>query len=183
MAHCVAVMLRGQTAEAVRTLWSSLRSRWGLELSHPDAAPHLTLVVVERLPRAELLRTGLTAEAAGWAPFLVSGAGYGFFPGHGHDSAVIHVALTRTPQLSALQDAAAGAVTLAGGRVQGQSESRYWRPHVTLADSELTPHLVGEVMDYLAENGPKHWTVEVDNISMVAPDGSVAWRLPFNRVA
>jgi 2'-5' RNA ligase len=183
MAHCVAVMLRGQAAEAVGTLWSSLRSRWGLQLSHPGAAPHLTLVVVERLPRAQQLRAGLTAVASEWAPFMVSGAGYGLFPGHGHDSAVIHVALTRTPELSALQDAAVTAVTASGGRVQGQSEPRYWRPHVTLADNELTPDRVGEVMAYLADNGPKHWTVEVDNISVVAPDGSVAWRSPFNRVA
>lgn len=178
----MAVMLRGQAAEAVATLWASLRSRWSLQLSHPGAAPHLTLVVVERLPRAQQLRADLTAEASEWAPFMVSGAGYGLFPGHGHDSAVIHVALTRTPQLAALQDAAVTAVTASGGRVQGQSEPQYWRPHVTLADNELTPDRVGEVMAYLADKGPKHWTVEVDNISLVAPDGSVAWRSPFNRV-
>ncbi len=183
MAHCVAVMLGGQAAEAVRTLWSGLRSRWGLELSHPDAAPHLTLVVVERLRRPEQLQTGLPALAAEWAPFTAGGAGYGLFVGHGHDSAVVHLALTRTPQLSALQGAAVAAVTNSGGRVQGQSEPRYWRPHVTLADSELTPNRVGEVMAYLAEKGPKHWTVKVDNISVVAPDGSVACRLPFDQVA
>jgi 2'-5' RNA ligase len=182
MAHCVAVMLGGQPAEAVRTLWSSLRSRWGLEVSHPGAAPHLTLVVVERLRRAEQLRAGLTAVAADWAPFTVSGAGYGLFVGHGHDSPVVHVALTRTPQLSALQDAAVSVVKGTGGRIQGQSEPRFWRPHVTLADSELTPAVVGEVMAYLASKGPKHWTVEADNISVIAPDGAVASRIPFHQV-
>ncbi len=183
MAHCVAVMLGGQAAEAVGTLWSGLRSRWGLGLSHPEAAPHLTLVVVERLRQPKQLRVGLTPVADEWMPFSVSGAGYGLFVGHGHDSAVVHLALTRTPELSALQAAAVTTVTESGGRIQGQSEPRYWRPHVTLADSELTPARVGEVMAYLAGKGPKHWTVEVDNISVVAPDGSVACRLPFHQVA
>ena len=181
MAQCVAVMLGGQAAEAIRTLWADFGLRWGLELSHPNAAPHLTLVVVEGLRKPEDLRTDLTAVAAEWAPFMVSGAGYGFFVGHGHDSAVVHVALTRTPQLSSLQDAAVKAVRRSGGRLQGQSEPQYWRPHITLADSDLDPKVVGEVMSYLAEKGPRHWTIEADNVSLVATDGSLSCRLPFQR--
>jgi 2'-5' RNA ligase len=177
MAFCVVALLDRETADTVRRLWSDLRARWGLELWHPTGEPHLTLAIVGQQPPRRL-EDGVAATASRWAPFPVTGAGYGVFVGHGAECPVVHLALTRTPQLSALHEEVARVVAECGGVIDGQSQPQFWRPHVTLADRGLVPRAVGELMGYLADRGPKHWTVEVNNLSIVTPDRLIAC-LPF----
>jgi 2'-5' RNA ligase len=171
MAICVASVLGGQLEETVHLLWSDLRCRWGLELSHPTGVPHLTLAILNREPRPGMLQAGLATTAAGRTSFPVSGAGYGVFVGHGSECPVVYLAMTRTPQLSALHEAVVRVVTDCGGVVDGQTLPQFWSPHVTLADRGLAPAELGQVMHYLAEHGPRHWTVDIDNLSIVTSEG------------
>jgi 2'-5' RNA ligase len=173
MSVCVVVVLDRPTADAVRTLWSEFQSRWGVELSHPPCVPHLTLVTVKGRAEPHLLRPGLAGAAATFSPFPVSSAGYGIFIARGPESSVIHVALTRTPKLSALQDQVIRVVNDCGGKVDGLSQPQFWRPHITLADAGLTPVVVGEAFAYLTAHAPRHWTFEIDNVAIVMPDGSI----------
>jgi 2'-5' RNA ligase len=177
MTVCVAVILSGQIAETVQTLWRELRSSWDVGLSHPGNVPHLTLVTIKGNPRLELLRSGLSTIAETYAPFPVSGAGYGVFAGHGLDSPVLHCALTRTPQLSVLHDAVAHIAAECGASIDGLTQPQFWRPHITLADTGLEPAVTGEIVTYLLQRGPKRWTVKVNNVAMVTPDGSSPCRL------
>lgn len=178
MAVCVAVTLGEPMGPTVEGLWADIAARWDVRPLHGSDRPHLTLVTVrDGVPGC--LRPRLAAIAAATKPLRVSGAGYGLFVGHGSESPVIHMALTRTPELSALHEAVYDAVTASGGLVDGQTEPGSWRPHVTLADAGLSAVVIGEIMSDLARKGPRHWTADVNNISVIAGDGRTAYQLPL----
>ena len=181
MADCVVVILQGDVAAAVEDLWSEFERRWGLRRSHAVGSPHLTLAILQGdHHNHERLRASLAAHAGTWTPFPVTGAGYGVFLGHGPESPVLHLAVTRTPRLTALHKAVLHDVAAAVLEVDGQTLPEYWRPHVTLADAGLTPASVGEVMSYLLERGPRHWTLDVDNVAVMTSEGEVSFRLPLS---
>lgn len=177
MADCVVVTLGGHLAAAVEAVWARLEERWPVGRAHRAESPHVTLAVLRGGPDPAAVRAALEPVAAGTAPFPVTGAGFGVFAGHGDESPVVHLSLTRTPRLSALHAAVVAAATAAGGDVDGQTMPEFWRPHVTLADAGLTPALAAGVVDDLLTDGPRHWTVQVDNVAFVAAEGGVAFRL------
>lgn len=176
MANCVVIPLRPDEVDTVEALWADLDNRWGLRASDRIGPPHLTLAIVTGHPDVSPLVPPLQATADLWAPFAVSGAGYGLFIAKGMESPVVHLAVTRTPRLSALHDAVAHDVVANGFDLDGQTSPEHWRPHVTLADRGLDSQLVGEVMAYLATRRPRHWTIEVEALALVRSDGEVVFR-------
>jgi 2'-5' RNA ligase len=160
--------------ETVEELWADIAARWGLRPAHRGVRPHLTLVTV-RDGMPPLLRPRLASIAATTAPFRVTGAGYGLFVGHGPESLVVHLTLTRRPPLSALHGSVCAAVADSGAVIDGQTDPGCWSPHVTLADAGLGPALVGRIMGHLAERGPRHWTADVDNLCVITATGRTAW--------
>ena len=176
VADCVVVNLEGESRARVLDVWAALETRWKLGRSHA-VGPHVTLAAVRGHPPVDVLRSALVPIADHGHAFPVSGAGYGVFVGHGDESAVIHLGLTRTPRLSLLHQAVLDGLHAAGIQIDGQFQPEYWRPHVTLADCGVSAPAAGEVIRYLIEAGPRHWTVQVDNLSLVTADGSVAFGL------
>jgi len=179
MADCVVVVLDGEIAAAIVALWADLGRRWGMGRSHAVGGPHLTLAILQGDRGSDALRASLATRTREWTPFRVTGAGYGVFVGHGLESPVLHLAITRTPGLSALHEAVLHEVAAAGLHVDGQSLPEYWRPHVTLADTGLTPESLGEAMRSLVERGPRHWTLDVNNVAVITDGGHVALQLPL----
>lgn len=177
MTACLVVALRGDLAAAVHGLWSQLHDGWGIERSHPLALPHLTLAAVHGSPDAGQVASVLEPLSEEWPPFPVTTAGYGVFLGHGATSPVLHLAVTRTPRLSRLQAAVVGLLAGAGYQVDGLFDPEHWRPHVTLGDEGLTPAMVGGAMRHLVEARRGHWTLEVDNVSLLAEGPAVAFGL------
>ena len=53
----------------------------------------------------------------------------------------------------------------------------HWRPHVTLGDLALTPAVVGAAIRHLVEGRRGHWTLEVDNVSMLAQGSGLTFEL------
>jgi 2'-5' RNA ligase len=179
MGDCVVVLLDSDPAAVVARLWVDLERRWGARRSHAGE-PHFTLAVLHGDPDPDRVRSALTSITAERAPLAVSGAGFGVFVGHGLDCPVVHLALTRTPALSALHQDVVESLAGAGVAVDGQSQPDFWRPHITLADSGVTATTAGEVMAELIESGPRHWTIEVDNLALVTASGEVAFRLKLD---
>ena len=173
MADCVVAVLHAETATRVEGLWSEIEQRWGATRSHDGAPPHVTLAIVRGEPEPARLAAALAAISERHAPFAVTGAGYGIFVGQGSESPVVHLAVTRTPRLSALHQSVVDGLVAAGLDVDGQSLADHWRPHVTLADTGLDAALVGQVAAYLVEHGPKRWTLDIDSLSVAASTGEV----------
>ena len=177
MSVCLVAALHGPAADAIQGLWSQLDEGWGIRRSHPLARPHLTLAIVHGEPPPERLRALLEQPLAGWPSFPVTSAGYGVFVGHGLDSPVLHLAVTRTPRLSQLQAAIVAQLTAVGLEIDGLFAPEHWRPHVTLGDLALTPAMVGAAIRHLVEGRRGHWTLEIDNVSMLGPAAGFAFEL------
>lgn len=167
MAISIVCSLRGDAAAAVEKLWRDIEERWGVIRSHRLAPPHITLAIVRGDRMADVDRV-VTAVASTHRPFTVTGGGYGIFVGAKAESPVVHLAVTRTPELSALQAAVTDGLTAARLDLDGQCAPDRWRPHVTLADAGLDAALVGRIASLLVEEGPRRWTLEIDNLG-VAP--------------
>lgn len=167
-------------AQAVRRLWAELDTTCGTGRAHAQAEPHMTLVVLLGPPGdRQGLVAGLEEVAATHPPFQVTGAGYGIFTGRDHES-VLHLCLTKTPELARLHHDVVAAVEAQGLAVDGESREEFWRPHVNLADQSLTPERVGRAMAHLAATAPRHWTFDISDLS-VWPDDGPARKLALGR--
>ena len=174
MADCVVVLVGAAPARAVVRLWSEIERRWGVSRAHPDAPPHLSLAVVLDRPPAAVLSGVVDAVAARHHPLRVSAASYGVFAGV---EPVVHLAVTKTPALAALHEDLVVSLEKAGLSVDPETQPDYWRPHVNLADLSLNAELAGEITAFLLDEGPRHWILEVADLSVL--DGSGGPRFPL----
>ncbi len=181
---CVVAELNDETRVVVETLWSDLACRWSLRRAHPFGAPHLTLAVMQGngSEARDRLQSSLAATAAEHAPFAARGAGYGVFLGGGTTSPVLHLAVTRTPELSALHKAVLSDIAAAGLSVEGQCLPDHWRPHINLADHEVTAEALGEAMRYLVDRRPRHWTFPIDNLTLLTDNEHLEFKVALSGV-
>lgn len=179
---CVVAEFDGQTRVVVEALWSDLERRCSLRRAHPLAAPHLTLAILQGdgSEARDQLRSLLAATAREEMPFAVKGAGYGVFVGDGTASPVLHLAVTRIPQLSALHEAVLCDVAAAGLRVDGQCLPDHWRPHINLADHEVTAVALGEATRFLVERRPRHWTFPIDNLTLLTDEEHLVFKVALS---
>lgn len=182
MADCLVIALDGPSAGMVRRLWNDLEGRLGVRRAHPDAVPHITLAAASRRDGHAALGQELGRLAGAFPAFPVTSAGYGVFLGSDRRP-VVHLAVTRTPRLAALHAAVLGAMRACGAEPEGESTPEFWRPHVNLADDTLDPADVGRVMAHLVEHGPKHWTIQVDNVTLLPEDGCGGFSVRLGRPA
>lgn len=183
MADCVAVRVTGGTAAAIRRTWRELEARFGAGRAHPEADPHLTLAVVPGAALPEEARRALAALTRTFPPFSVSGGGYGVFVGHDR-TPVLHMSVTATPRLAALHEAVVLGLGRAGVEIDPESRPEHWRPHINLADQgadgrALTADTAGGAVAYLVECGPRHWTIEVTEVALLAGPGRPGCRFPL----
>jgi 2'-5' RNA ligase len=177
VAECVVVLLGGEEARAVESLWADLEGRGGGRRGHRTGPPHVTLAIVRGEGHTDALRAVLLDVAADHPSFRVPGAGYGLFVGHGPDHPVLHLPLTRTPQLAALHEAIVAGSLAAGLDVDGQTMPEHWRPHVTLADDGLDADRVGETMRYLVARSPHRWSFAVETLAVLGAEPGPAARV------
>ena len=183
MADCVAVSVTGGTAGAIRRTWRELEARFGAGRAHPEADPHLTLAVAPGAAGAEEARRALAAVARTFPPFSVSGGGYGVFVGHDR-APVLHMSVTTTPRLAALHEAVVVGLGRAGVDVEPESRPEHWRPHINLADQGadggvMAAATAGAAVAYLVEFGPRHWTIEVTALALLAGPRAGGYSFPL----
>lgn len=167
MAECVVVRIGGDATRVV----ASARAAAGPALEARRESAHLTMAILLGSFDHSRLEAMLRPRLSAFAPFSVGGAGYGLFVGH-QQKPVLHMALTKTPRLAALHNTVYGAAISLGVPVDGQTEPEHWRPHVTIADTGLDAVAAGEAVRRLVEDGPRHWTVRVDNLVLLDRGGT-----------
>ena len=167
--HAVVVLLDRVHAHSVEQLWEELEARFGVRRVQEVPLPHLSLQGF-RSYDPERMVFGLERLASRHA-FRVHAHGYGFFSGQTDECLTLHVPLVRTEELSALHGAVRGELTCAGQATDGFYEPQNWSPHVTIADRDLTPRLLGEIAHWLATRPHHSWTIGIDNLSLVHDDG------------
>lgn len=183
MADCIAVSVTGGTAAAIRRTWRELESRFGAGRAHREADPHLTLAVAPGAVGSEEARRALAVVARDFPPFSAAGSGYGVFVGHDREP-VLHMSVTTTPRLAALHEAVVLGLGRAGVAVDPETRPDYWRPHINLADQGpdggvLAAGTAGAAVAYLIEHGPRHWTIEVAAVALLAGPGGAVVSFPL----
>jgi 2'-5' RNA ligase len=168
---------------AVRKLQQQLRNRFGISGPNLTSPPHVTLLGI-RDPDDERLRSALDAVAARWPPFTVRAHGYGFFCGTRPYDLSLHVNVVRTPMLSALQRELREAVIgLARLTSDGHFGETTWMPHITLADRDLTPALLGRAAGWLGSHEDRRWHLTVDNLALLSDRSAGASAIHYVRFA
>lgn len=176
MADCVAAPIGVQASQTVVRLWSEIERRWAVGRSHPVAPPHLSLAVVLGRPSVTGLAGVVSAVAARHRPLRLSAAGYGVFAGA---EPVVHLAVTRSPALTALHEDLVDALEEAGLEVDPETRPEFWRPHVNLADLNLDPGTAGRVIAFLLEEAPQHWSLEVGELALLGGPAGGEVRSPL----
>jgi len=170
VADCLVVTLEDGASRAVRHIWHDLGRRFGVSRAHAEAEPHLTLAVITGRPDRAVLEDRIRQLVATVPVFPVTSAGFGVFLGSDRVP-VVHLAVTRTPRLDALHAGVLQAVGASGAGTDGESAPEFWRPHVNLADQNLDAETVGRVMACLVTSGPRHWTAEITNVTLLTAAG------------
>ncbi|MBN2624578.1 MAG: 2'-5' RNA ligase family protein [Acidimicrobiales bacterium] len=165
MEHLVALLDADHDREVDR-LSHDLADALGIdEAAMAHGRPHITLVSY----------TGLAPAAAGRAlppvvrdldPVAVRAHGYGVFCGDADSELSLHVMVVRTRALDELHRRTHAAVVTAGGRPDGTTAPEVWTPHITLLDRGLTPALLGQAVEILAQRPHRSWSLALSEVAV-----------------
>ena len=181
MAHHLAVLLDGDHVTAVERIWTRLEERFGLSGVRRVPLPHISLYALDSATD-EQLHARLEQVAGSTAPFRVHAHGYVLFVGDHPSDLSVGVLVVRSTPLSRLQDLVRQACGAEDGALAGQFAHDVWTPHVTLADRDLAPSTMGQVVEQLAARSHPSWSIPIDNLACLV-DGAdgpeVSWRRPL----
>lgn len=163
------VVLDADHARRVERLWEELECRFGLRGVQRVPLPHLTLHNA-RSYAAGAVAGVLDRVAARHRPFRARVSGYGVFTGKEHSGLVLFLPVVRGPHLARLHADLCGALAGIADEPNGYYETEHWAPHVTVADRDLDPDRLAEVLRWLAARPATRWTLPVDHLALVRPD-------------
>lgn len=169
--HSVVVLLDRIHAESIQQLWDELETRFGVRGVRNAPFPHVSLLGFHEYDAAQL-PSRLNRVARRQSRFRVHAHGYGFFCGQTTEDLTLHIPLVRSEDLSAFHSLVRHELADAGLLGDGFYEPQNWSPHVTLADRDLTPDLLGEIVQWLATRPHRSWSIAIDNVSFVHEAGS-----------
>ena len=143
----LATSLDEPAASRVREVWARLESELGLKGVQRVPFPHLTWLGCEMLDTPRLVEA-LGDFAHGTAPVPVRSASLGLFM---KPAPVLHLAVVRSPALSALHRRLWDLVEAYAAEMHGLYRPELWVPHITLAQGDLSPDLIPRAMAYLMD--------------------------------
>ena len=174
--HAVVTVLQPELYHRVEALWDDLERRFGLSGARITPIPHFSWQIAPEYDFARV-EDCLQTVAQGLAPFEVETTGIGVFRG---PAPVVFIDVRRTPALAALHVRLWEALRPHRRRESPYYSPEAWRPHITLAEKDLSPAHVERVVSHLSRL-PLRWTVAVDNLALIEqPQGAVG-RLRFSR--
>lgn len=166
--HGVVSLLDDEHYRRVEEVWAELAEEFGVRGPYSTPFPHFTYQVSEEYD-VGAASAGLHSLASRLAPFRVRTAGLGIFCAA---KPVLHVPVVRSRELERLHEE----VWRALGQPPVGDVARFygpemWVPHVTLAQGDLDPDRLAEVVRALSTRD-FHWEMEVNNLSLIYDIGS-----------
>jgi 2'-5' RNA ligase len=164
--HSVVVLLDPTHAESIQELWDELETRFGVRGVRNAPYPHVSLLGFRDYDSTEL-HGRMNRVARRQSRFRVHAHGYGFFCGQTTQDLTLHIPLVRSEKLSLFHSLVRHELADVGEIADGFYEPQSWSPHITVADRDLTPGLLGEIVEWLAARPHRSWSIAIDNLSFV----------------
>lgn len=148
--------------DQVYLLWDQLERDFGLRGIKATPYPHFSWQIADCYDSPRL-KAVLEALAARTRPFKVETAGLGLFTG---GAPVLYIPLIVSSQLTDFHRLVWQTVDGLGTGVSPYYAPDHWIPHISLANEDLTPDLIGPVTRALVPQ-KFDWEFEVNNFSFI----------------
>lgn len=161
-----ASLIDGEHSAKVVGLWDRLERELGVKAVRISPLPHFSYQAASAFDLDALVDV-VAKVAAKARPLRIRTAGVGVFPGA---SPVVYIPIVRSPELTRLQLALWSAGAVATEKPLAHYHPASWIPHITIAQSDVTPELLPQVIAILNETDLS-WDLEVDNLAIVRGRG------------
>ena len=164
--EAVVSLLDAKHDEKVREIWAALEREFGLRSIYGAPFPHFSYHGANDFDDAAV-QSLLERVASESHPFHVRTTGLGIFPG---PKPVLYIPVVRSPRLVQYHCSLFSDLCELAVKPNPHYHPERWMPHITLAQGDLTPELLPEVVRFLGQQ-TFNWTVTVDNFSLVYTEG------------
>ena len=160
--HAIVSLLDKPYYEQVKALWAELKREFGVQGVYVTPYPHFSYQIAAHYDLDKLLPR-LCHFAAHHAPFTIRTSGFGLFTG---TSPVLYIPVTRTAQLSSLQQ-----ILWRQGARYGKGVSPYyhpdqWTPHITIGFADLNSENLPHIIRYLSTRNFS-WEIPIKNLALI----------------
>lgn len=162
--HGIVSLLDERHDRLVRALWAELAREWGIRaVAERVPFPHFSYQVAGDYDDEDVMQAlqHLTAEVS---PFTVRTSGLGIFTGA---QPVFYISVCRSEELSALHQAIWDNLSGASRSLDLYFQPEQWEPHITLAQGDLSPDLLGRIIAALSGRNFS-WEIAVDQLSWIS---------------
>lgn len=169
--EAVVSLLDEEHFRAIEEIWAELERALDVRVVRERVPfPHVSYQGADRYD-AERLDAALQRVARDTSPFTIETAGLGIFTG---PLPVLYISVVRSPALAAFHERVWRELAGAGTNVSELYSAEHWMPHITLAQWDVTPESLSDIMRLLAGH-PFSWQVPLTNLAYVesesdAPD-------------
>lgn len=151
----------------VEAIWEELGQKFDVRGMYVATYPHFSFQVAEQYDDAAC-ENYLRELAARSRPFRVRTAGLGIFT---VANPILYIPVVRSPALSALHgEIWRGVRQAVPGSVAHYYNPDEWAPHVTLAQGDIDPDKLAEIVRSLSRRN-FHWELTVNNLAVIYDTG------------
>ena len=162
----VVTLLDDRHYARVQAIWEELEQKFDVRGMFVTQYPHFSYQVAESYDELAC-ESRLRELAARARPFRVRTAGLGIFT---VSNPVLYVPLVRTPQLTDLHREIWAGIDPTLSPVTHYYHPEEWAPHVTLAQGDIDPDRLAEVVRLLSRRN-FHWEITVSNLAIIYDTG------------
>lgn len=170
----VVSLLDDRHTQIVHNIWQELKTKCGIAGTQVPEFPHFSYHVAESYDE-EPLRLLLKNITARQKTFKVKTTGLGIFNG---GTPVLFIPVVRDPSLTLLHQSIYPALSATTNTSQSYYEPQSWMPHITLAQGDLTPQNLPEVICLLNDRNFA-WEIEINNLTLLSTE-AIKTRFDFD---
>ncbi len=168
----VVTVLDEQHYRLVESLWDEFGRRFGIADLYRTPIPHISYHVAEQYDLT-LLEGALHRVAENVRAFEVRTTGLGIFTGA---QPVLYIPVARSRMLDEFQRMLWERTARYGVGVSPHYAPEHWMPHITLADGNINPSKLGELVRFLSVR-EFAWEIPMDNLCLISSGAEVFVRI------
>lgn len=148
----------------VRDLWTELAHDWGVRnVADRVPFPHFSYQLAVAYDMARIRRS-LQHLSTELHPFIMRTGGLGIFT---RPQPVLYISVCRSATLSALHQTICDHLSTAGCGLDVYYRPEQWTPHITLAQGDLNPTLLGRIVAAFSTRSFA-WEITINQLALIS---------------